>query len=115
MEKQLAELARKTPPSRSSYFGIIDLAGFPKDRYYNYQAHWRPELPMAHIFPHWNWPERVGQAAGLVSNCQWWGFDVGTLAAIGIDLPHVLTYRSVSLWLTLPTIRARGSTSFGRR
>ncbi len=47
--------------SRSSYFGIIDLAGFPKDRYYIYQAHWRPELPMAHILPHWNWPERVGQ------------------------------------------------------
>jgi beta-galactosidase len=47
--------------SRSSYFGIIDLAGFPKDRYYLYQAHWRPELPMAHILPHWNWPQRVGQ------------------------------------------------------
>ena len=47
--------------SRSSYFGIIDLAGFPKDRYYLYQARWRPELPMAHILPHWNWPERVGQ------------------------------------------------------
>ncbi len=47
--------------SRSSYFGIIDLAGFPKDRFYIYQAHWRPELPMAHILPHWNWPDRVGQ------------------------------------------------------
>jgi beta-galactosidase len=46
--------------SRSSYFGIIDLAGFPKDRYYLYQAHWRPDLPMAHILPHWNWPERKG-------------------------------------------------------
>ena len=48
-------------PSRSSYFGIVDLAGFPKDRYYLYQARWRPDLPMAHILPHWNWPERVGQ------------------------------------------------------
>ena len=47
-------------PSRSSYFGIIDLAGFPKDRFYIYQAKWRPELPMAHILPHWNWPDRVG-------------------------------------------------------
>ena len=47
--------------ARSSYFGIIDLAGFPKDRYYLYQAHWRPDFPMAHILPHWNWPERVGQ------------------------------------------------------
>jgi hypothetical protein len=45
----------------SSYFGITDLAGFPKDRFYLYQSHWRPELPMAHILPHWNWPERVGQ------------------------------------------------------
>ena len=47
--------------SRSSYAGIIDLAGFRKDRFYLYQAHWRPELPMAHILPHWTWPERVGQ------------------------------------------------------
>jgi beta-galactosidase len=47
--------------SRSSYSGIIDLAGFKKDRYYIYQAHWRPDYPMAHILPHWNWPERVGE------------------------------------------------------
>ena len=47
-------------PSRSSYFGIMDLAGFPKDRYYLYQSRWRPELPMAHLLPHWTWPEREG-------------------------------------------------------
>lgn len=47
--------------SRSSYSGIIDLAGYKKDRFYVYQAHWRPEFPMAHILPHWTWPERVGQ------------------------------------------------------
>ena len=47
--------------SRSSYFGIVDLCGFKKDRFYIYQAHWRPDLPMAHILPHWNWAERVGQ------------------------------------------------------
>jgi beta-galactosidase len=47
-------------PSRSSYFGILDLAGFKKDRFYLYQSRWRPELPMAHILPHWNWPERKG-------------------------------------------------------
>ncbi len=47
--------------SRSSYFGIVDLAGFKKDRFYIYQARWRPNLPMAHILPHWNWPERIGQ------------------------------------------------------
>lgn len=59
--KELADIGRIRVPSRSSYFGIIDLAGFPKDRYYLYQARWRPDLPMAHILPHWNWPERVGQ------------------------------------------------------
>lgn len=59
--RELRELGKIRVPSRSSYFGIIDLAGFPKDRYYIYQARWRPDLPMAHILPHWNWPERVGQ------------------------------------------------------
>lgn len=47
--------------SRSSYFGIIDLAGFKKDRFWLYQARWRPEVAQAHILPHWTWPERVGQ------------------------------------------------------
>lgn len=56
----LEQLRKTNPPSRSSYFGIVDLAGFPKDRYYLYQSHWRPELPMVHILPHWNWPERLG-------------------------------------------------------
>lgn len=59
LEKKLEEIRKNKPPSRSSYFGIIDLAGFPKDRYYLYQSHWRPELPMAHILPHWNWRERI--------------------------------------------------------
>ncbi|HVU32904.1 MAG TPA: beta-galactosidase GalB [Opitutaceae bacterium] len=60
-EKQLAEQKRILLTSRSSYFGIVDLAGFRKDRYYLYQARWRPDFPMAHILPHWTWPERVGQ------------------------------------------------------
>ena len=59
--RELAELGKVRVPSRSSYFGIVDLAGFPKDRFYLYQARWRPDLPMAHLLPHWNWPERVGQ------------------------------------------------------
>ena len=59
--KELKELGKIKVPSRSSYFGIVDLAGFKKDRFYIYQARWRPDLPMAHILPHWNWPERVGQ------------------------------------------------------
>jgi beta-galactosidase len=57
----LKQLGKIRVPSRSSYFGIFDLCGFPKDRYYIYQARWRPDVPMAHILPHWNWPERVGQ------------------------------------------------------
>jgi beta-galactosidase len=44
-------------PNRSSSFGIVDLAGFPKDRYYLYQSQWQPEKPMVHILPHWNWPD----------------------------------------------------------
>ncbi len=60
-EKELAEMGLKTFPSRSSYFGIIDLAGFKKDRFYLYQARWRPDHPMAHIVPHWTWPGREGE------------------------------------------------------
>ena len=59
--KELEDRGNKGVPSRSSYFGIIDLAGFKKDRFYLYQARWRPELPMAHILPHWNWPNRIGE------------------------------------------------------
>ncbi len=47
--------------ARSSYFGIVDLAGIPKDRYYLYRSHWRPDATTIHILPHWNWPDRVGQ------------------------------------------------------
>ncbi|WP_338762630.1 beta-galactosidase GalB [Massilia sp. METH4] len=61
MAQQLQDLKKIAVPSRSSYFGIVDLAGFKKDRFYIYQARWRPELPMAHLLPHWTWPERVGQ------------------------------------------------------
>ncbi|WP_332367688.1 beta-galactosidase GalB [Spirosoma telluris] len=43
-------------PARSSYFGILDLAGFPKDVYYLYQSEWTNK-PVLHIFPHWNWPK----------------------------------------------------------
>jgi beta-galactosidase len=51
----------RNDPARSSYFGIVDLAGFSKDRFYIYQARWRPDFPMAHILPHWNWPDRTNQ------------------------------------------------------
>lgn len=56
-------LGEPTPyyDSRSSYSGIVDLAGFPKDRYYLYQSRWRADLPMVHVLPHWTWPGREGQ------------------------------------------------------
>ncbi|KAF1694216.1 beta-galactosidase [Pseudoxanthomonas jiangsuensis] len=56
-------LGEPTPyyDARSSYSGMIDLAGFPKDRYWLYQSRWRPDLPMAHLLPHWTWPGREGQ------------------------------------------------------
>ncbi|WP_324720314.1 beta-galactosidase GalB [Salinimicrobium sp. HB62] len=52
-------LGEPTPygwPSRSSYFGIVDLAGFPKDSYYMYKSEWTDE-PVLHLLPHWNWEE----------------------------------------------------------
>lgn len=56
-------LGEPTPyfTSRSSYFGIVDLCGIPKDRYYLYQSHWRPEKDLVHILPHWNWDGYKGE------------------------------------------------------
>ena len=56
-------LGEPTPyySARSSYTGIVDLAGFPKDRFWLYRAHWRPEVPTAHLLPHWSWPGREGE------------------------------------------------------
>ena len=48
-------------PSRSSYFGICDLAGLPKDRYYLYRSHWNKQEHTIHLLPHWTWPDRVGK------------------------------------------------------
>lgn len=48
-------------PSRSSYFGICDLAGLPKDRYYLYRSRWNTQDNTLHILPHWNWKGREGQ------------------------------------------------------
>ena len=58
-------LGEPTPypwPARSSYFGIVDLAGFPKDVYYMYQSEWTIK-PVLHIFPHWNW--KVGDTVDV--------------------------------------------------
>ncbi|QCX40327.1 glycoside hydrolase family 2 protein [Aureibaculum algae] len=58
-------------PSRSSYFAPVDLAGFPKDRYYLYQSQWTTE-PMVHVLPHWNWEGKEGQEIPVYSytNCE---------------------------------------------
>ena len=48
-------------PSHSSLFGIVDLAGLPKDRYYLYRSHWNKDVETLHILPHWTWPGREGE------------------------------------------------------
>jgi beta-galactosidase len=48
--------------AKSSYFGIVDLCGIPKDRYWLYRSYWRPDTPTVHIVPHWNWIDRAGTA-----------------------------------------------------
>lgn len=48
-------------PSRSSYFGIFDLAGLPKDRYWLYRSKWNKDEHTVHLLPHWTWPGRKGQ------------------------------------------------------
>ncbi|MDR0575233.1 MAG: DUF4982 domain-containing protein [Tannerella sp.] len=52
-------------PSHSSLFGIIDLAGIPKDRYYLYRSHWNKEKETLHILPHWTWPGREGEVTPI--------------------------------------------------
>lgn len=47
--------------AKSSYFGIVDLCGFEKDRFYFYKSRWLPSEKVLHILPHWNWPDRIGQ------------------------------------------------------
>ena len=64
-------LGEPTPyewPSRSSYFGIIDLAGFPKDAYYLYKSEWTNK-PVLHIFPHWNWQKDQIVDVWAYTNC----------------------------------------------
>lgn len=52
-------------PSHSSLFGIIDLAGLPKDRYYLYRSHWNKKEETLHILPHWNWKSREGEVTPI--------------------------------------------------
>jgi len=65
-------LGEPTPypwPSRSSYFGIVDLAGFPKDVYYMYQSEWTNK-PVLHVFPHWNWKAGDTVDVWAYTNCE---------------------------------------------
>ena len=52
-------------PSHSSLFGIIDLAGLPKDSYYLYRSHWNKDEETLHILPHWTWPGREGEVTPI--------------------------------------------------
>ena len=64
-------LGEPTPypwPARSSYFGIVDLAGFPKDSYYMYKSEWTAR-PMLHVFPHWNWSPGQAIDVWAYTNC----------------------------------------------
>ncbi|WP_017930695.1 sugar-binding domain-containing protein [Robiginitomaculum antarcticum] len=54
-------------PSRSSYFGIVDLVGLKKDRFYLYQSRWKKDAPMVHILPHWNWEGREGDTIPVMA------------------------------------------------
>ncbi|MEJ2077214.1 MAG: beta-galactosidase GalB [Acidobacteriota bacterium] len=64
-------LGEPTPypwPARSSYFGIVDLAGFPKDSYYLFQSEWT-DTPVLHVFPHWNWKSGDTVDVWAYTNC----------------------------------------------
>lgn len=88
-------LGEPTPypwPSRSSYFGIVDLAGFPKDVYYMYKSEWT-NSPVLHLFPHWNWKPGEVRDVWAYTNCEEVelflnGKSLGTKKKIGDDL-HV--------------------------
>jgi beta-galactosidase len=89
-------LGEPTPypwPARSSYFGIVDLAGFPKDAYYMYQSEWTSK-PVLHIFPHWNWKEGDTVDVWAYTNCEAVelflnGQSLGTKTKVG-DALHII-------------------------
>ena len=58
-------------PSHSSYFGIVDLAGIPKDRYWLYRSVWNTSDPTLHILPHWTWPGREGETTPVYVYTSW--------------------------------------------
>ena len=58
-------------PSHSSYFGIVDLAGLPKDRFWLYRSVWNTASPTLHILPHWTWPGREGETTPVFVYTSW--------------------------------------------
>ncbi len=58
-------------PSHSSYFGIVDLAGLPKDRFWLYRSVWNTTSPTLHILPHWTWPGREGETTPVFVYTSW--------------------------------------------
>ena len=106
-------LGEPTPygwPSRSSYFGIVDLAGFPKDAYYMYQSEWT-DKPVLHVFPHWNWNEGDTVDVWSYTNCEEVelflnGASHGTKKKVGDDL-HLMW----RLTFAPGTLKAIGRTS----
>ncbi|MBR3029856.1 MAG: DUF4982 domain-containing protein [Bacteroidales bacterium] len=58
-------------PSHSSYFGIVDLAGIPKDRFWLYRSVWNTASPTLHILPHWTWPGREGETTPVYVYTSW--------------------------------------------
>ena len=64
----LGEPTPYTWPARSSYFGILDLCGFPKDAYYFYKSEWT-DKPVLHVFPHWNWTRGTDVDVWAYTNC----------------------------------------------
>jgi beta-galactosidase len=108
-------LGEPTPyswPSRSSYFGIVDLAGFPKDAFYMYKSEWTIE-PVLHLFPHWNWSEGETVDVWVYTNFEEVelflnGESMGTKEKTGNDL-HLMW----RITYTPGTIRAVGRNNGG--
>ncbi|HEX9058977.1 MAG TPA: glycoside hydrolase family 2 TIM barrel-domain containing protein [Clostridia bacterium] len=94
-------------PSKSSYFGIVDTCGFPKDIYYFYQSKWTTK-PMVHILPHWNWSSGTNVEVWAYSNC-----DSVELFLNGTSLGSKSVGTSLHLSWNVPwaagTLRAKGT------
>ncbi len=102
-------------PQHTSYFGVMDSCGFPKDNYWYYRAWWRDE-PMLHLFPHWTWGGREGQAVEVWvhANCH-----TVELLVNGSSLGRQPVERNRHLQWSVPYvpgwIEARGFDAAGRQ